>query len=66
MLSKQLGFITVEVVEVFDDCRLKVKKPFPTKGIEALREEGNKLREGNDSESAGFPFKVLPYVDQVS
>ncbi|KNZ44127.1 hypothetical protein VP01_949g4 [Puccinia sorghi] len=65
MLSKQLGFITVEVVEVFDDCRLKVKKPFPTKGIEALREEGNKLREGNDSESAGFPFKVLPYVDQT-
>lgn len=65
LLSKQLGSITVEVVEVVDDCRLKVKKPFPAKGIEALREEGNKIREGNNSESVGIPFKVLPYVDQT-
>ncbi|PLW09230.1 hypothetical protein PCANC_22696 [Puccinia coronata f. sp. avenae] len=65
LLSKQLGFITVEVVEVIDDCRLKVKKPFPNKGIEALREEGNKIQKGINSESTGVPFKVLPYVDQT-
>ncbi|KAA1133241.1 hypothetical protein PGTUg99_011671 [Puccinia graminis f. sp. tritici] len=66
LLSKQLGFVTVEVVEILDDCCLRVKKPFPTKGVEALREEGNKIEAGIDSDSVvGVPFKILPYVDQT-
>ncbi|WAR56143.1 hypothetical protein PtB15_6B888 [Puccinia triticina] len=65
LLSKQLGFVTVEVVEVLDDCRMRVKKPFPTKVVEALREEGNKIEDGSDSELDGIPFKTLPYVDQT-
>ncbi|POW11904.1 hypothetical protein PSTT_04978 [Puccinia striiformis] len=64
-LSKQLGFATVEVVEVIDDYRLRVKKPFPPKSIDALREEGNKIEDDINSESVGIPFKVLPYVDQT-
>ena len=65
LLSKQLGFVTVEVVEVLDDCRMRVKKPFPTKVVEALREEGNKIEDGSDSELDGIPFKTLPYDDQT-
>lgn len=65
MLPKYLGSATLEVVEVLSDCQVKVKKPFSTKVMEALRDEGMKIEARVDSGAVGVTFKVLPYVDQT-
>ncbi|MBW0505626.1 hypothetical protein O181_045341 [Austropuccinia psidii MF-1] len=62
MLSKQFGFMTVEIIQVLNDHQVKVKKAFPTKIIEALLEEGKKIL---NHQNFGLKFKVLPYVDQT-
>ncbi|CAH7666101.1 hypothetical protein PPACK8108_LOCUS422 [Phakopsora pachyrhizi] len=69
MLPKSLGFATAEVVEVIDDSRLRVKKPFPSKACEVLREQGSliqKTKSINDVQVTGVSFKVLPYIDQTT
>lgn len=63
MLPKQLGFATVEIVQVLSDDLVRVKKAFAPKASEALRDQAIKLDAGLIS--SGIPFKILPYIDQV-
>ncbi|KAH8915522.1 hypothetical protein BT69DRAFT_1356523 [Atractiella rhizophila] len=56
MLGKEYGFPQVEVVEVLDDERVKVKKEFSSKPKQALLEA--------EEEGKGLAYKILPHIDQ--
>ncbi|GAA5841523.1 hypothetical protein JCM11251_001251 [Rhodosporidiobolus azoricus] len=55
LLPRNLGSVSVEVVEVISDTELKIKKPFPQKAAEGLKQKPE-----------GVSYKVLPHVDQSS
>ncbi|ORY58696.1 hypothetical protein BCR35DRAFT_271133, partial [Leucosporidium creatinivorum] len=55
MLPRQLGNVSVEVVEVLEEGKLRIKKEFAKKAMEGLREKGEK----------GVSYKILPHVDQT-
>lgn len=42
MLPRQLGNVSVEVTEVLEDGKLRIKKEFPKKAAEGWREKGDK------------------------
>ena len=48
MLPRQFGNVSVEVAEVISDTEVKVKKAFPSKVLDGIRERGEK----------GVSFKV--------
>lgn len=54
MLPRQLGNVSVEVLEVIDDEHLKIKKEFSKRAAEGLKAKGE----------AGVPYKVS-YLDRV-
>ncbi|KDE08118.1 hypothetical protein MVLG_01599 [Microbotryum lychnidis-dioicae p1A1 Lamole] len=54
MLPRSLGSVSVEIAEVMDDHKLRLKKEF-----------NKKVRDGwMDKGAEGVAYKVLPYVDQ--
>ncbi|GAA5931927.1 uncharacterized protein JCM15063_001605, partial [Sporobolomyces koalae] len=53
MLPRSLNNVSIEVVEVISDTEMRIKKEFPKKATEALREKAE-----------GTAYKVLPHVDQ--
>lgn len=42
MLPRNLGNVSVEVVEVLEEGKLRIKKEFAKKAMEGLREKGEK------------------------
>ncbi|SCV74439.1 BQ2448_8078 [Microbotryum intermedium] len=54
MLPRSLGSVSIEIAEVMDDHKLRLKKEF-----------NKKVRDGwKDKGAEGVAYKVLPYVDQ--
>ncbi|TFY74185.1 hypothetical protein EWM64_g9828, partial [Hericium alpestre] len=64
MLSKAVGSVVAEVVEVLSDTELRIKKEFggdSGKGTSRIREKYAELKEQGVE---GLDFKRLPFVDQ--
>ncbi|KAI6147663.1 hypothetical protein BKA82DRAFT_156772 [Pisolithus tinctorius] len=64
MLSNSVNPVVAEVLEVISDSELRLKKEFgseASKGTAGVRE---KLTETEAEGKGGFPFKILPYIDQ--
>lgn len=78
MLPRQLGGVSAEVVEVMDDTHLRIKKEFPKKAVDGMRESSTAYKVGTQrggvARGAGLltglflprpPAQMLPYVDQT-
>ncbi|KAI6023141.1 glycerol-3-phosphate O-acyltransferase [Pisolithus microcarpus] len=64
MLPKSVDSVVAEVLEVISDTELRLKKEFGSetgKGTPRVRE---KLAEIEAEGKTGFPFKILPFIDQ--
>lgn len=58
MLPRNLGNVSVEVVEVLEEGKLRIKKEFAKKAMEGLREKGEK----GVSYKVGFFFPHSPSI----
>ncbi|KAI5993269.1 glycerol-3-phosphate O-acyltransferase [Pisolithus albus] len=64
MLPKSVDSVVAEVLEVLSDTELRLKREFGSetgKGTTRVRE---KLAEIEAEGRTGFPFKILPFIDQ--
>jgi glycerol-3-phosphate O-acyltransferase/dihydroxyacetone phosphate acyltransferase len=61
VLSKTLGFVSAEVLEVISDTEAKLKREFGKEGGKGTSKILERLKE---SSAPGLSYKVVPYVDQ--
>lgn len=64
MLPKSMNSAVAEVLTVISDTELRLKKEFGSETGKETARVREKLAEAETEGTKGFPFKILPFIDQ--
>jgi glycerol-3-phosphate O-acyltransferase/dihydroxyacetone phosphate acyltransferase len=64
MMSKSMGSLAAEVVEVISDTELRIKKEFGGESGKGTAKFREKVEEARKEGAKGIPYRKLPFVDQ--
>lgn len=64
MLSKALGSVVAEVVEVLSDTQVRIKREFGGEGGKSTQRIREKVDEAREAGKQGIDYKCLPFIDQ--
>jgi glycerol-3-phosphate O-acyltransferase/dihydroxyacetone phosphate acyltransferase len=64
MLSKAMGAIAAEVIEVISDTELRIKKEFGGESGKSTSKLREKVEEAKKDGKKGIAYRKLPFVDQ--
>lgn len=64
MLSKSLGSVVAEVVEILSDTQVRIKREFGGEGGKSTQRIREKVDEAREAGKQGIEFKCLPFIDQ--